>query len=149
MDCGSQPDHRSFPFSLITVQKMTALPESHCQTPGNATSSTGAGWHNGTLSVSESVSVVQKRPLFVCFSWLTFEPQNIFLFALWDFKRQNPLGWGALENWSCLFYIERWPERWSACFYEVKPVKSSLTAEEILGQTWLCCDPSALNTARV
>lgn len=81
--------------------------ESLSDSRGNATSSTWAGWHNGTLSVSESVSVVQKRPLFVCFSWLTFEPQNIFLFALWDFKRRNLLGWATLDNWGCLFYIER------------------------------------------
>lgn len=148
MDCGSQPDHHSFPFSPITVQKMTAHLESDCQTP-EGTPPPAHGWHNGTLSVSESVSVVHKRPL-VCFSWLTFEPQNIFSFALWDFKRPNLLGWATLDNWSCLFYIERWPEWWSACFYEVNPVKkNSLTAEEILGQTWLRSDPSALNTARI
>lgn len=71
------------------VQKMTAHPESHCQTPGGWHHLQHAGQRNRTQSAEQSVSQSYKRGLSVCFIWLTFEPQNTFLFALRHFKQQN------------------------------------------------------------
>lgn len=89
---GSTPDLQSFPLSPIT-KKMTAHPESHCKSRGgNATSSTWAGQHTRTPSVSQSLSVVQKR---LRFSWLKrVELQTIFLFCSLRFQAAESVGTG-------------------------------------------------------